>query len=75
MKKYAYTIKKHSFEEFKELVFFCSEKGECSVDHVPQQQIEKLTTILNDMGSRGYELVQLLYGKDGLMTIWQKPAE
>ena len=75
MKKHEYTIEKHSLDAFSELVIFCSEKGECSLDHVPHHQVENLTKILNDKGSEGYELVQLLFGKDGMMAIWKRPAD
>ena len=75
MKKFEYTVEKHAHDEFSDLVFFCNEKGACSLDHVPHHQMENLTNILNARGRKGSELVQLLFGKDGLMTIWKKEID
>ena len=73
MRRFEYEVTKHPADTFNELTFYCSEKGECSLDAVPQEQTEILQSILNKRGWDGWELVQLAFGDNGLMAFWKRP--
>ena len=72
MKKFKYEITKYPAEKFSQLVFFCSESGECSVDQVPGDQTKNLENLLNERGEQGWELIQVSFGKDGVMAFWKR---
>ena len=72
MKKFEYKITRHSAEEFSELVYFCSEKGDCAIEQVPHDQTETLQKILNAEGTEGWELVQISFGPGGIIVFWKK---
>ena len=72
MKKFEYKISKHSAETFKELVYYCTESGECSLQQIPQDQTETLQNILNAEGATGWELVQVSFGGNGVIAFWKK---
>ena len=75
MKKYEYEITKHANEEFTHLVYFCNAEGECSIDQVPENQINMLTDMLNRRGAEGWEIVQSLFGRDGIVIFWKREIE
>lgn len=72
MNKIEYKVDKYSAENFRQIVAFCDEKGECSMDSLPAPQIEKLTEILNAQGNAGWDLVQLLFGQGGALAVWKR---
>ena len=72
MKRYEYNITKHPAESFTELVYYCSEAGECSLDGIPQDQTSALQSILNSEGENGWELVQVSFGSNGILAFWKK---
>jgi hypothetical protein len=72
MKKYAYEITDYPADAFKQLVYFCSDQGECSLRDVSSGQMEALRDVLNERGSQGWELVQLFFGSDGVVGIWKR---
>jgi len=72
MKRFEYEITQHSAETFDKVVYFCSESGQCSLDEVSHDQVRTLTNILNNKGREGWELVQVSFGKDGLMAYWKR---
>ena len=72
MKRFEYEITQHSAEAFNKVVYFCSEAGQCSIDEVSRDQTRVLRDILNNMGSEGWELIQVSFGKDGLMAYWKR---
>ncbi|OGQ99064.1 MAG: hypothetical protein A2521_00630 [Deltaproteobacteria bacterium RIFOXYD12_FULL_57_12] len=73
MTRFEYEISRHPAEIFNELVIFCTADGTCSLDQVPPDQPEILKNILNERGSEGWELVQVLFGRQGFMAIWKRP--
>ncbi len=75
MKQFEYEITRYPSEDFNRLVFFCSEAGKCHLDQVPHDQIEILEGILNERGSNGWELIQLSFGKDGIIAFWKRRLE
>jgi len=72
MAQYIYEITKHPANEFSHLTYFCTESGECSLEDVTDDQTDVLRDILNYKGSEGWEVVQLFFGKDGVVAIWKK---
>ena len=72
MQKYEYKITKHPSAEFKQIVYFCSDNGECNFDQLPGDQLTILKDVLNREGSQGWELVQLSFGEDGVIVFWKK---
>ena len=72
MKQFEYEITQHPADSFRQVVYFCTETGECTLDQVPRGQTKVLTEILNDGGKQGWELVQVSFGKDGAMAFWKR---
>jgi hypothetical protein len=72
MDTFEYKITKHNIERFTQLVYFCSAQGECGVAQVPPDEPSALEALLNEQGLLGWELVQLLFGKDGLIACWKR---
>jgi hypothetical protein len=74
VKTYDYEITKYPAETFNQLVFFCSEQGQCTLDQVPNDQTKMLEDLLNEKGAQGWKLVQLSFGNDGAIAFWQRRA-
>lgn len=72
MKRFEYEISRHTADTFRQVIYFCTETGECTLDEVPSDQINVLSGILNERGKQGWELVQISFGKDGVMTFWKR---
>lgn len=72
MKKFEYEITKHPADEFSQLAFFCTDRGECALSELPSDQVGVLGTLLNEKGAQGWELIQLVFGKDGVVAFWKK---
>lgn len=72
MKRFEYKITKHPAEAFTELVYYCSEAGECTLDQIPHDQTEILQSLLNNEGMEGWELVQVSFGRNGIICFWKK---
>lgn len=75
MNKYEYDITSHSSESFKRVVYFCTDKGDCRIHEVPAEEPEALVQVLNEKGSFGWELVQLMFGKEGVMAFWKRQLQ
>lgn len=72
MERFEYKITKHSAETFDKIIYFCSEFGQCGINEVSKDQTRILTDILNTQGSEGWALVQIFFGKDGVMIYWKR---
>lgn len=72
MKRFEYDILKHKMKDFNELVYFCSESGECLLEDVSVSQTKVLGDILNSRGVEGWELIQLAFGNQGIITFWKR---
>jgi len=72
MEHFEYEITQHSSDTFDKIIYFCNESGQCGIDEVSKSQTRVLTDILNKRGSNGWELVQISYGKDGIMAFWKR---
>jgi hypothetical protein len=75
MKQFEYQITQHPADAFKQVAFFCTESGDCSLNDVPADQADVLTGILNERGKQGWDLVQVSFGKDGVMAFWKRKAK
>jgi hypothetical protein len=79
---YEYTIEFFSLErmppeggvpaEERETVYECGETGECTVRDIREEQMELLQGFLNEMGSKGWELVQVLFNRSGAVSFWKR---
>lgn len=79
--KYEYTVKVFSMEELvkenvvvdpqKNIVYACRPDGECE-SHDMTEQLENLSELLNRMGGRGWELVQLFFRPLGIVSYWKR---
>lgn len=72
MKRFEYNITKHPAESFTELIYYCTEKGECTLDQIPQAETEILQDILNSEGEDGWELIQVSFGDKGVIAFWKR---
>jgi len=72
MKSFEYEITRHGSEEFSQVAFFCSAEGECSLNDVPEDQTRVLAALLNKRGRDGWELVQVSFGRNGLLAFWKR---
>ncbi len=72
VERYEYEITRHSLESFRDLVYFCSEQGTCSVESVRGDQVKHLEALLNERGKAGWQLVNLAFGKDGFVAFWMR---
>ena len=75
MRRFEYQVTKHPAHNFSQIVYFCSEQGECSFDQLPSHEISVLGDILNENGTQGWELVQIFFGKDGAIALWKREIE
>ncbi|MEW6219900.1 MAG: hypothetical protein AB1634_10250 [Thermodesulfobacteriota bacterium] len=77
MPRFEYEITRYPAETLRELLFFCNEEGQCQLEQVPHEQLERLTGLLNERGWQGWELVEIAFGADGLLAFWkrQRPAD
>lgn len=70
--KFEYEVSLYTAEDFRDLVYFCSESGECRMEDVPSDQVARLQRMFNERGALGWELAQLSFGKQGLMVVWKR---
>ena len=74
MKTYEYEITRHEADQFRQVAFFCSETGECTLNDVPEDQIKRMADLLNERGKIGWELVQVSFGQEGIMVFWKRES-
>jgi len=72
MKKFEYDITLYPADKFSQVVYFCSDDGDCSLESVPQDQVSMLKGMLNEKGRQGWELIDLSIGPNGVMAFWKK---
>ena len=75
MEAFEYEITSHSADSFKDLVYFCSAEGSCSVESLPANQLAKMQGYLNDRGRKGWEFIQASFGKDGIVVFWKRAVQ
>jgi len=72
MDRFEYEITTHSSETLRRLIYFCSERGDCGIEEVPAEEPQILVDLFNERGREGWELVQLLFGSNGIMAYWKR---
>jgi hypothetical protein len=72
VEKYEYEVTTYPAEMFHQLVFYCSEHGACGINEVPSKDTQALQNVLNRRGDDGWELIQLSFGKDGVVSVWKR---
>jgi hypothetical protein len=72
MERYEYQVTRHEAESFAKTIYFCTEQGDCSLQDVPIHEAQALVDLLNERGIEGWELIQLVFGKDGLLACWKR---
>ena len=72
MDTFEYELTRHGAEAFKTVVYFCSDTGDCGLEEVPFHEPQALVSLLNERGKMGWELIQLLFGKDGVIACWKR---
>jgi len=53
-------------------IFVVSPANAVLIDEVSKDQTRILADILNNRGSKGWELVQISFGKDGVIAFWKR---
>jgi hypothetical protein len=72
MPRFEYEITKHSTEEFNQIAYFCTDQGECSIRDLPPDQLSAFGQMMNQRGAEGWEMIQVFFGKDGVVIFWKK---
>jgi len=82
MDKFQYTVKIFSMDELKKkgvvidpeknIVYACRPDGECEIHDVGMEQIDNLSSVFNEYGNKGWELVQLFFRPLGIVSFWKK---
>ena len=75
MSNYEYHITAHPAEAFERVNYFCTEEGKCSLSDIPAEQVKMLMGMLNEQGGQGWELVQLAFGRGGILAFWKREVE
>lgn len=80
--KYEYTVKVFSLEGLEEkgvvthphknIVFACRSEGSCEVHDIGLEQMENISSLFNEMGQEGWELVQLVFHQSGIVSFWKR---
>jgi hypothetical protein len=72
MIRFEYEITRHPADEFSQLIYFCTDEGDCTLNDLPQDQVAILVEILNKRGDQGWELIEVFFGKDGIIALWKR---
>jgi hypothetical protein len=59
-------------EETRNMVYACGEEGECAIKDLREEQTDLLVGFMNEMGSKGWELVQVLFNRNGAVSFWKR---
>jgi hypothetical protein len=59
-------------EEERDRVYACGKEGECTVRDIREEQMDLLQEFMNEMGSKGWELVQVLFDRNGAVSFWKR---
>jgi hypothetical protein len=72
MVRFEYEITKHPSEDFAQLIYFCTDEGDCTLSDLPQDQVAMVLEILNKRGDQGWELIEMFFGRDGIVAFWKR---
>ena len=87
MAKWEYDITSYSIEQVLALreklglpadgdrpVMFCTDKGACFFDNVPNANIQIILDMLNSKGAEGWQLVDVSFRADEMVCFWKREA-
>ncbi len=72
MDQFEYDITRHEAHSFAQTVYFCSDRGDCKLQQIPAEEPQVLIDFLNARGRNGWELIQLKFGRDGVLAFWKR---
>jgi hypothetical protein len=75
MRQFEYEVTTHPADNFKEVIYFCSEEGQCNMEQIPSDQVRMIENLLNERGRHGWELVHASLGKDGVLAFWKRMVD
>ena len=70
--QFEYEVTRHPADEFREVIYFCSQDGSCNLEAIRANQLKMIEEILNERGKVGWELIQVSFGKDGMLVFWKR---
>lgn len=56
-------------------IMFCTEKGACFFDNIPNPNIQTIVHILNDRGTQGWQLVSVNMRTDEMICFWKRELQ
>jgi hypothetical protein len=77
MARWSYKTSTHNLTDMPsgpERVIECDEKGHCLVHDLPEK-LGALEKVLNEEGSKGWELIQCHYHVGELLCLWKREEE
>jgi hypothetical protein len=75
MKRFQYDIVLYPASAFQQLIYFCTSDGECQEELGPASLTERLTQLLNERGRDGWELVDVVPSRNGIMSFWKREID
>jgi hypothetical protein len=72
IRKFDYEVTRHPADTFREVVYFCSQDGSCNLGDIHSNQLKMIEDILNERGRKGWEVIQVSFGKDGMLVFWKR---
>jgi hypothetical protein len=73
--QFEYEITKYPAEQFTQLIYFCTDTGECKYHELPPDQTKALENVLNERGALGWEMGQMFINNEGIIIIWKRILE
>ncbi|MEJ2033628.1 MAG: hypothetical protein P8Y63_11440 [Deltaproteobacteria bacterium] len=73
MPQFEYDLTIYPPGTFSDLVYICTEDGRCDAEKMPHDQGRKLVEMLNRHGAEGWELVDVLINRAGVLAFWKRP--
>ncbi len=71
--KFEHQITTYPASRFQELVYFCTADGQCVEGSAPIDAGRTLTTLLDEQGDTGWELVNVAASPSGIVAFWRRP--
>lgn len=72
MKRFEYDVQVYQASAFQQLIYFCTSDGECSEEPAPANLTTRLTELLNERGREGWDLVDIIPSKSGILSVWKR---
>ncbi|MCP4624062.1 MAG: hypothetical protein GY850_11080 [bacterium] len=72
MKKFEYEMETYPPQTFLKQEFICGEDGSCTPGEVLDEEHTELLKRMNERGSQGWELVQIIFEKKVAAAVWKR---